>query len=250
MDQPGSDPVPQPPRQWLIRLQAVFEVLLLAGVLSSLIAVVPFYFISGPAGPTTRDARGVAGFLLLESLVTFLLLYLVLRAHGETLSDLGLTLRRWGVEALIGLAVVPVLFAVSALVATAFKLLFPKLFLDHNPLLDLINTPQDLALFLVSALIAGGVKEELQRAFILERFRRHLGGPLVGLLLWSLVFGAGHYVQGAQGAVSAALFGLGFGALYLARGSLVAPVVAHASYDVIALLAYWHLSSAADKPVL
>ncbi len=244
MNEPGPQPSPQPSRRWLIRLQALFEVILLAGILSTLVALVPFRFISGSAGSVMENARAVAAFVLLESFVTFILLYLILRAHGEHPSDLGWTLRRWRTEAMIGLAIVPALFGLNILVATLFKLFLPSFFLDHNPLLDLIRTPQDLLLFLVSALIAGGIKEEVQRAFILIRFRRHLGGALLGLILWSLVFGAGHYVQGMQGAVAATLFGLTFGALYLIRGSLLAPVVAHAAYDAVALLAFWYLRSA------
>jgi membrane protease YdiL (CAAX protease family) len=37
----------------------------------------------------------------------------------------------------------------------------------------------------------------------------------------------------------ATLFGLVFGLLYLMRGSLVAPMVAHGAYDTAALLLYW-----------
>ena len=93
----------------------------------------------------------------------------------------------------------------------------------------------------VAALFAGGVKEELQRAFVLVRFRDYLGGAKLGLVIWSVAFGAGHYLQGVQNAVAAGLFGLLFGAVYLARGSLVAPMVAHGAYDSLALLAYWFL---------
>ena len=33
----------------------------------------------------------------------------------------------------------------------------------------------------VIAVLAGGVREELQRAFLLRRFEQHLGGPIVGV---------------------------------------------------------------------
>ena len=39
--------------------------------------------------------------------------------------------------------------------------------------------------------------------------------------------------------ILATLFGLVFGLLYLARGSLVAPMVAHGAYDAAALCLYW-----------
>jgi membrane protease YdiL (CAAX protease family) len=98
-----------------------------------------------------------------------------------------------------------------------------------------------LVLLIISVLIAGGIKEELQRAFILIRFRDHLGGARLGLVLWSIAFGAGHYVQGFQGMVIAGLFGLVFGTIYLLRGNLIAPMVSHGLYDMVALLGYWFL---------
>ena len=64
---------------------------------------------------------------------------------------------------------------------------------------------------------------------------------MLGLIIWSVDFCAGLYLQGLQNAEAAGLFGLLFGAVYLARGSLVAPMVAHGAYDSLALLAYWFL---------
>jgi membrane protease YdiL (CAAX protease family) len=60
----------------------------------------------------------------------------------------------------------------------------------------------------------------------------------LGLIVWSLAFGAGHYVQGVHITI-ATIYGFVFGILYLLRGSLIAPIVAHAAYDTMALLIYW-----------
>jgi membrane protease YdiL (CAAX protease family) len=111
--------------------------------------------------------------------------------------------------------------------------------MEHNPLTEIIHSPQQLALFIFSALIAGGIKEEVQRAFILNKFGRYLGGAGVGLVLWSVAFGAAHYVQGIQGIFIAIVYGFLFGVLYLISGSLIAPMVAHGAYDTLALLGYW-----------
>ena len=105
----------------------------------------------------------------------------------------------------------PFCFLTNALIAGAFRLFLPKYFLERNPLIDMVKTRRDLLFFLCSALYAGGFKEELQRAFILTRFREHLGGVRAGLVIWSLAFGAGHYVQGLQGIVVASLYGMLFG---------------------------------------
>ncbi len=229
-----------PQKTWIDRAQALFEVILLSGFVTSLLAALPF----SVAGRSTRaslltDVRMITGFLLFEAVLALALLMLVLRAHGETLKDFGLSLKSWRFDALLGLATVPLLFSLNLIVSVIFQVFFPRSVLEHNPLTGLIHTPKDLGLFVFAALVAGGIKEELQRAFILRRFQSHLGGAGIGLVLWSVVFGVGHYIQGAQGVVAAGLFGLIFGFVYLWRGSLIAPMMAHGAYDTIALLGAW-----------
>lgn len=226
-------------RNWLGKIQASIEVLLLSGLVSGFFAILPFSLRVRGNASITRDVQTVVLYLLLESWITFVLLYAVLRANRETLGDIGLRTRRWLAEATIGTAAVPLLFLLGGMVNLAFRFFLPQYYIERNPLTELIRTPRDLLLFMLAALIAGGIKEELQRAFVLTRFREHLGGSAVGLLVWSLAFGAGHYVQGVQGVVAATLFGFLFGFLYIIRGSIVAPIVAHSVYDVAAIIGYW-----------
>ena len=80
--------------------------------------------------------------------------------------------------------------------------------------------------------IAGGVREELQRAFVLHRFDRHLGGGAVGLLAFSILFGLGHLEQGRDVALATAALGALWGAIYLRRRSAVAPGIAHAGFNL------------------
>jgi membrane protease YdiL (CAAX protease family) len=235
-------PPAPPPVTWIDRLQAAFEVLLVAGLLSSLLAALPFSFNPNLRARLMTDASLTISFILIEAFLTMGFLMLVLRAHRQRIRDLGLASPGWRGDVILGVAVVPLLFLLNLTIAILFKLILPQYFLERNPLTELIRTPRDLMLFLFAALMAGGFKEEFQRAFILRRFERYLGGAWLGLLLWSVVFGLGHYVQGAQGVTAAAVFGLLFGCLYLIRGNLIAPIVAHALYDTAALLGYWFLS--------
>lgn len=232
-----------PQKTWLDRLQALFEVLLLAGIVSSLIATLPFAISASGRASLMANVRAMSVYLLLEASITFVLLFLVMRAHGETLKGLGLSWERWRFRVLLGLAIVPILFFLNAIVSVIFQTLLPQYFLRRNPLTELIRTPQDLTLFVGTALIAGGIKEELQRAFILRRFQVYLGGAQLGLILWSAAFGLGHYVQGAQGMVAAGVYGMIFGIAYLAGRNLIIPMVAHGAYDTIALLGYWFFAS-------
>jgi membrane protease YdiL (CAAX protease family) len=232
-----------PRKTWADRLQAAFEVILLSGLISSLLAGLLFYAIQGKnAANPLSNARYFSIFLLVESGIAFILLAIILQFHRETLFSLGLQWYRWKFHILIGLTLVPFLFLINAAVAVFFKLYLPQYYIEKNPLTEIIRTPQQLILIIFSALIAGGIKEELQRAFIINRFRLHLGGAGVGLVLWSIGFGLGHYVQGLQGVLIAMIYGLLFGILYLLSGSLIAPIIAHGAYDTLALIAYWFFS--------
>jgi membrane protease YdiL (CAAX protease family) len=82
-------------------------------------------------------------------------------------------------------------------------------------------------------LVAGGIREEIQRAFLLHRFEEYLGGGTAGVLVTSAAFGAGHLLQGADAAIATGLLGAFWGAVYLRRRSAVAPMVSHAGFDLL-----------------
>ena len=231
---------------WQKRLQAIFEVLLLAGIVSALLAFTPFSMSRLASEQVYHNARLLTGYILLEAAITLIFLMVVLKSHRETLFDLGLIWSEWKPNLYVGVFLVPILFAVNELTGILFHIFFPQYVAAQNPLLDTIRTPTDLALFLVVSIFAGGIKEELQRAFVLGRFRTYLGGAKLGLVLWSLAFGLGHYAQGVQAIVSATLFGFLFGSIYLIRRNLIAPMVAHALYDISALLGFWFLKGPAQ----
>jgi membrane protease YdiL (CAAX protease family) len=225
------------------RVQAFLEVLLLSGLVSSFVAALAVAaFLRNGTDLLATNAATIVSFLLLESAILLLLLFMVLKAHGETILSLGFDWSRWKPEVLMGCALVPLLLLINTLIALFFRSFLPGYHLETNPLLEIIQTPRQLGLFLLAVLVAGGIKEELQRAFILIRFQRHLGGAVAGLIIWSLVFGAGHHVQGMQGITVATLYGFIFGVIYLLRRSLIAPIVAHGMYDVTVLMMFWYSS--------
>ena len=182
----------------------------------------------------------MAVFLVIEASITLLLIYF-LDASSRPSSRGVFGLIRWNpADIPVAVAVVPLLFLVVLLSGWMFQLTFPQYSTDGNPLLEKIRTPLDLAAFLVAGVYAGGVKEEVQRAFILLRFESSLGGIYTGLVLWSLIFGLGHYEQGWSSAFSAAALGLVFGWIFIWKRNLFTAISAHAIYDVTVLLIYWH----------
>ncbi len=233
-----APPLPSPPNglgRILERLAAVFEIILVA-FLGSIIAQV---VLAGVGLSPMAGAPQLAAFMWSEAVLTLVILTVLLRMRGEGWKHLGWTSVGLHLESRIGLLVLPGLFAVTFVVGIIFHSFWPEHVSEKNPLLEMIRTRQDLALFLISSVFVGGFKEEIQRAFVLKRFERDLGGIWVGLLVWTPVFAALHYVQGLDKAFGAGLLGLVFGVLYIWRRKLTSPIVAHALYDVTTLLLFW-----------
>lgn len=88
-------------------------------------------------------------------------------------------------------------------------------------------------LALVAAL-AGLSEEVLFRGVMQGELARRLPG-FVALVLTSAAFGLTHFLTVSY-ALLAAVAGLYLGALYWAQGNLLIPIVAHALYDLVALL--------------
>ncbi len=217
-----------------IRLFAVAEVVVAAsvGILSPILLIF--------LGVSLDEALGSAPVLGLlffaDATCTLGFLWIMQRIRGRTLASLGWKRRGQLREIRVGLQAFPGLLLLMLLLSGFFQAVLPGWVSEENLVLGLIDTPVDLVIFLFAALYVGGIKEELQRAFILSRFEDHLGGALPGLFLWSIAFGWMHQVQGADNAVKAGLLGLVLGLLYLKRRRLEAPIVAHALFDVAVIL--------------
>ena len=140
-------------------------------------------------------------------------------------------------EIKIGLFCIPIALLLVSVTLMTVQQLAP--WLDNvlrNPLEDLMSGPLEILLLIIVAVIAGGLREEIQRAFILNRFEQYLGGGLIGLVVFSLVFGAGHVLQGWDAAIATVVLGAGWGALYLARRSIVAAVVSHSAFNILEII--------------
>ena len=222
-------------------LRAVFEIIMVSGIVSSALISLLFAAIFGRERLNLfkMDIGFFMLFMLSESVVTFLILWTLMKMRRETFATLGLRWKRWKKHVLAGVAAAPGLILVSVIIGAVFRVFFPEHVPDKNPLMAMINSPRDVIFFIITVILAGGIKEELQRAFILRRFRRHLGGACVGLFVWSIAFGLGHYAQGVPGVCAAAILGFIFGVLYLMRGNLILPITAHSAYNTLTLLIYW-----------
>lgn len=223
----------------LERVVAALEVVA-AAALGSLFLQAVFSLLGIPPQRILEETALLFAFMTGEATLTLLFIGLFLRLRGESFRDLGWNFHNPRPEVLLGLAAVPCLFGATLLVGTFFHLFLPHDVTVTNPLLEMVQTKVDLAFFLISSLYVGGVKEEVQRAFVLVRFESYLGGEVPGLILWSVVFGVLHSLQGVDNAVGAGVLGLIFGVLFVWRRNLISPMIAHALFDIVTLIVYWY----------
>ena len=241
-------PAPIDPSRTAARLRAVVQVLACSGVPTQLL-LVQILALFGIRPFLEGDTLNVTWVFLLSLADTALLLLLIgglLVANGESIREVFLGRRLARTEVPLGLvSVVPVLLVAAAVLLTS-QYLAPWLHnVPDNPLADLLKSPEDRWLFAIVALVAGGVREEVQRAFLLTRFEQHLGGARVGLVVTSVAFGLGHLLQGFDAALATGTLGFIWGAMYLWRRSSVAPIVSHAGFNGLEIARYLVVGSGA-----
>jgi membrane protease YdiL (CAAX protease family) len=182
----------------------------------------------------------VVGLSLGDAVLLIALILVLLFAHGERPRDVLFGRRPIVGEAVLGVPMILVAFSIAAVVLVTVQRFAPSLHtVEHNPLQDLLRSPRDAWLFALVVLVAGGVREEIQRAFLLHRFEVWLGGGMVGLIVTSAAFGAGHLLQGVDAAVATGLLGAFWAAVYLRRRSSVAPMVSHAGFDLLQIVQFF-----------
>jgi len=174
---------------------------------------------------------------IVDTVVLIVLMVLLMRAHGESAIRLWIGDRPVAREVMVGLLSVPVVFVMVGILLNTLRLLMPSLHnVGTNPLEQMAATPGQAAMFSLVAIIAGGVREELQRAFMLHRFDQYLGGAAVGVGVVSIAFGLGHMVQGWDAVITTGTLGAFWAGMFLRRRTSVAPVLSHAGFNSLEIL--------------
>jgi membrane protease YdiL (CAAX protease family) len=233
----GEQPPPgrQPP-PFSHRVVALVEVLICSDYPTQLATQVVLAAAFGmrAAADGSLHIRFVVALSLVDTTMLLALIVLFLRAHGERPHDIFLGRRSVAREAAHGVPLILVAIALGAAVLLSVQHFAPQLHtVEHNPLQALIRTPRDAWLFAMVVVVAGGVREEIQRAFLLHRFDVWLGGGRVGVVVTSAAFGFGHLVQGVDATLATGVLGAFWGIVYLRRRSVVAPMVSHAGFDLL-----------------
>lgn len=217
------------------RVASLMEVLICSGFPTQL-AIIGLLHALGLRPNDNGNELSLLFFSLLAGLDSILLIGLIvffLRSRGESTRAVLLGARPVTPEATLGVVLIPAVFLFVAMVVGGLRLIAPWLHtVPENPLGALLDTPFEAVIFGFIVVIAGGLREEIQRAFILHRFEQSLGGAALGLALFSVMFGVGHLEQGADVAVTTGALGLFWGLLYLSRRSIVASSVSHAGFNL------------------
>ena len=174
---------------------------------------------------------------LLDTVVLLALILWLLLRRAESPRQVFLGDRPVGPEIGAGVLSVPFVIALVAALMLMILRFAPWLHnVPNNPLESFLGTQTGLVMFLFVVIVAGGIREELQRAFLLHRFRGDLGQPWLGVLITSLAFGLGHTLQGVDAAIITGSLGALWGVMYLLRRSAIAPIVSHSLFNSAELI--------------
>jgi membrane protease YdiL (CAAX protease family) len=222
------------PRPPISRARAIVEVVLCSGYPTQFVSVAALAAFGITPG---RDGMLSPGFIFaisaVDTVLVLVLVFSLLRLSRERARDVFLGMRPAVGELSVGLLTVPALIMVVVATQLGLRVIAPFLHdVPVNPFSTFFGSPALLLALVGLVVIAGGVREELQRAFLLHRFEQRLGGGGIGLVVTSLAFGLGHTLQGWDAAVTTAVLGACWGALYLARRSVVATVTSHALFNL------------------
>lgn len=235
MDPAAAGPTVVPPPTVAERLASFTEVVICSGFPTQIALALGLAALgwSPLTASGSLSLRYVATISLVDTLLIVGLSWGFLSSRGERPADVFFRHDLPSREALAGLASVPAILLGVGTLGMLLRTAFPELHnVPDNPLAALLGSPRDIAIFSVVVVLAGGVREEVQRAFVLHRFRQHLGGQWLGLVVFSLAFGVGHTVQGYDAALLTAVLGFIWGWMFLRRGSIVAPICSHAIFNL------------------
>jgi membrane protease YdiL (CAAX protease family) len=221
--------------------QALLELLLCSGIPTQ-------FFVAGSLALIGWHP-GATGQLTLPFLLTLLgidtvllvgLVVTLLRLGGESPHAVLLGQRPIAPEVIRGLVAFLAVLLLVALTTIAIVRWVPGL-ITPNPLATLASTRAGFVLYAIAGIVGGGVREEIQRAFIVHRCEQCLGGTIgaiVAVVGWGVLFGILHYLQGGAAMIVTGVLGTFWNILYVVRRSIVAPMVSHASFNLIEVIGF------------
>ena len=236
----------------MTRARAIVEVLLCSSYPTQVLAAAALAAVGIQAltADGALNPRFVIAVSTADAALVFALIAWLMWRNGESLSATFLTGRRplWR-EAAMGVGLAPLVVLGVSLLVVGIRAIAPSLHnVPSNPMGALMRDPMVVMTFAFVVVVAGGMREELQRGFQLHRLSGHVCGPVPALLLASLAFGAGHTVQGYDVAVATGVLGAFWGVLFLTRRSVVAAAVSHGLFNLSQVVVAWTIGEPSIGP--
>lgn len=169
------------------------------------------------------------------------LVFLLLRADGQGFSAIGLTYTGAKAELAAAGWMVPLTFAFQVAISIPIAALASLAGLADREGVARAETLGALARqgtfveLVLAIVVAAAFEEVVFRGFLTPRVRVLVGSWPLAIAMVSAVFGLGHVYEGKIAVLQTACLGAYFGALFLRRGRLLGPIVAHAAFNVAML---------------
>jgi membrane protease YdiL (CAAX protease family) len=226
-------------RRWLTFFIVGILIWQIAAIIASLIALA---LVKNPenlkGSPLAIYALIRAGFVIIGFTVA-------LRILPVKFDVLGVTTDQWRGDVPIGLLVglvwglVQLFILIPATGGASRSDVIESRALMGSSLLDLMG-------LIVLGWVQGGLAEELFfRGHLIRSIQRLINNvqlaTVIGVAVSVLYFGLSHRSQGWIGVMDTAVSGLIFALLFIWRGRLTAPIVAHGLYDMILLIGLYYL---------
>jgi membrane protease YdiL (CAAX protease family) len=223
-------PSPEPSPTW----PTWFEILTCSGYPTQIF--ISYALMLAGVSPQTAEGqlsgRFVLALSLIDTVALLSLIVLFIRRRGQRAREVFFGNTRPMRELLAGAISLPTVIVILLALTLIIRRFAPSLHnVPDNPLEGLLGSQFSLWTFLLVVIVAGGIREELQRAFLLQRFRDDLGQPWLGLFITSLAFGMGHTLQGFDAALITGTLGAFWGFMYLTRGGALASVTSHSLFN-------------------
>jgi membrane protease YdiL (CAAX protease family) len=228
-NEPTSDDSRSPLTKRQAAVDIVFAILLVP--VSSLVAAVLVALFAG--------ATSLAATVLIQALLSLAGVSAVLHWRARSWAEIGMRAPRLA-DLGRGFVVLFAGFAVNAALVLTIYSFQPEALRSH--LTDLqsiagsLTEGVPLAAVLALHFLVGIYEEIVARGLLLTRSRQLFGGTAVPVIFSSVLFGLGHFYQGAFGVVQTALFGAVLAALTLRFGTLWPAIFAHSAINMLSVV--------------
>ena len=186
----------------------------------------------------TFSNNAITDTLIKESIVWSLFFMLIIIARYGEKEPLAFSTNNMSLPATLGLSLIIVLsFFVFSMF---FGIIYMLIFKSHPPQEAMLDRFKKYPMWLklILALRAGIVEETFFRAYAMSRIKQLTNNNFLAFIIPLMFFAAGHYVYGTITHIVGAFFIGGIlAAYYLQRKNLIANIIAHSIFDLLAFAA-------------